>query len=71
MSVPYPFSNAHLTNDVVRLTDDLERQLVLQAIEEQFRPHPLLALKQLARKLVQSLRRTSGRPQLAHTGLNP
>ena len=71
MPLPYTLSTVHLTDDIVRLTDDLERQLVLQAIEEQFRPHPLLALKDWAHRLVRSLRRTSGRPQLAHTGLNP
>ena len=31
-------------NPSVRLTDELERQLMLQAIEEQFRPRPFRAL---------------------------
>lgn len=35
----------------IRLTDELERQLMLQAIEEQFRPRPLRALAAGARKL--------------------
>lgn len=29
----------------INLTDELERALVQQAIEEQFRPHPLRALR--------------------------
>lgn len=31
-------------NPHIRLTDELERQLMLQAIEEQFRPRPFRAL---------------------------
>lgn len=34
-----------------RLTDELERQLMLQAIEEQFRFRPGVALKNLATKI--------------------
>lgn len=34
-----------------RLTDELERQLMMQAIEEQFRPKPLQALKRLLSRL--------------------
>lgn len=34
-----------------RLTDELERQLMLQAIEEQFRPRPMHALASGLRKL--------------------
>ena len=34
-----------------RLTDDLERRLIQQAFEEQFRPQPLRALKTWTRKL--------------------
>ena len=37
-------------NDI-RLTDELERQLMMQAIEEQFRFKPLAALKGLVAKL--------------------
>lgn len=39
-----------ITTDT-RLTDELERQLMMQAIEEQFRPRPLRALKRLLAKL--------------------
>ncbi|OWT57416.1 hypothetical protein [Candidimonas nitroreducens] len=35
----------------IRLTDELERQLMLQAIEEQFRFRPTVALKNLASKV--------------------
>lgn len=38
-------------NPTVRLTDELERQLMLQAIEEQFRPRPMRALASGLRKL--------------------
>lgn len=31
----------------IRLTDELERQLMMQAIEEQFRFKPMVALKNL------------------------
>ena len=34
-----------------RLTDDLERRLMLQAIEEQYRIHPAQAIKKLFAKL--------------------
>jgi hypothetical protein len=33
------------------LTDELERQMMLQAIEEQFRPHPMRALLGGLRKI--------------------
>ena len=32
------------TNHPIVLTDELERQLMREAMEEQFRPHPLRAL---------------------------
>lgn len=35
----------------IRLTDELERQLMLRAIEEQFRFRPSVALKNLAAKV--------------------
>ena len=38
-------------NQNIRLTDELERQLMLQAIEEQFRFKPVAALKNLAGKI--------------------
>jgi hypothetical protein len=38
-------------NSDTRLTDELERELMMQAIQEQFRPHPLRALKSLLAKL--------------------
>jgi len=36
------------------LTDELERQLMLEAMEEQFRPHPLRALFAGLRKLARA-----------------
>lgn len=36
------------------LTDELERQLMLEAMEEQFRPHPLRAFLGGLRKLVRA-----------------
>jgi hypothetical protein len=64
----YIFSNDRLADDLDHLSDELERQLVLMAIEEQFRPHPLRALLAWAGKLMQSLRRTSGRAEMARAG---
>jgi len=46
------------------LTDELERQLMRQAIEEQFRPRPLRALGKLLSKMVQAVRS----PAQRHTG---
>lgn len=43
----------------IRLTDELERQLMRQAIEEQFRPRPMRALGNLLRKLFLALRSNS------------
>ncbi len=40
----------HVGKDI-RLTDELERQLMMQAIEDQYRFKPLLALKNLFSKL--------------------
>jgi len=34
------------------LTDDMERRLLLQAIETQFRPHPLRALGKALRQFI-------------------
>ncbi len=34
-----------------RLTDELERQLMMQAIEEQFRFRPIIAVKNLSAKV--------------------
>ena len=42
----------------IRLTDELERQLMMQAIEEQFRFKPLLELKGLIAKLAALLPRS-------------
>jgi hypothetical protein len=53
----------HLTSNT-RLTDELERQLMMQAIEEQFRPRPLRALKRLLGKLKVAAPQT----RAAHTG---
>ncbi|GAB1578248.1 MULTISPECIES: hypothetical protein [Bordetella] len=43
-------------NSSVRLTDELERQLMLQAIEEQFRPRPMRALVSGLRKVGKGLK---------------
>jgi len=40
----------------IRLTDELERQLMREALEEQFRFKPVAALKNLFRKLAGSKR---------------
>jgi len=66
---PYNFLNDRLTDDLNYMSDELERQLVLMAIEEQFRPHPLRALQAWAGKLIHTLRRNSSRPQLARAGV--
>jgi hypothetical protein len=47
--------------DTLRLTDELERQLMRQAIEEQFRPRPLRALGKIIAKLARSLRASGAR----------
>ncbi|MBO9357743.1 hypothetical protein GG851_27455 [Bordetella petrii] len=57
-------------NPTVRLTDELERQLMLQAIEEQFRPRPLRALASGLRKLgkgVKALVARNTSDQAAHS----
>lgn len=41
-----------------RLTDELERQLLAQAIEEQFRFKPIVSLKKLFARLFQAAPRT-------------
>ncbi|TEA79534.1 hypothetical protein [Allopusillimonas ginsengisoli] len=38
-------------NQDIRLTDELERQLMMQAIEDQFRFKPLVSLKKMFGKL--------------------
>lgn len=53
------------THQVV-LSDELERQLMLQAMQEQFRPHPLRALFAGLRKLVRTSRPTAGNTAEAH-----
>jgi hypothetical protein len=52
----YPYNPA-----TIRLTDDIERELVLHAIEEQFRPHPLRALMAWMRKLARPLHTSSSK----------
>jgi len=37
------------------LTDDMERRLLLQAMETQFRPHPLRTLGKAVRQFVSAL----------------
>jgi hypothetical protein len=58
-------------NADTRLTDELERELMMQAIQEQFRPHPLRALKKLLAKLGTGTKRVKragipGQMQSAH-----
>jgi hypothetical protein len=50
-----------MDTNYTRLTDELERRLMLAAIEEQFRPHPLRALGRGLRKLASSLRSVSAK----------
>ncbi|CAM4049244.1 hypothetical protein [Bordetella bronchialis] len=45
----------------LRLTDELERELMRQAIEEQFRPRPLRALGKLISKFGRSFRAPASR----------
>jgi hypothetical protein len=47
--------------ETFRLTDELERQLMRQAIEEQFRPRPLRALGKMIAKVGRSLRAPAAR----------
>jgi len=47
-------------NEEFRLTDELERRLMLQAIEEQFRPRPGRALRNFLTSLAASVRATAG-----------
>ncbi len=49
-------------HDYYRLTDELERRLMLEAIEEQFRPRPLRALGRGLRKLASFVRAASKAP---------
>lgn len=49
------------SNNTIRMTDELERQLMLQAIEEQFRPHPMRALVAALRKLALGIRTLAGK----------
>ncbi len=53
-----------IDHNTVLLTDELERQLMRQAIEEQFRPRPLRALGKLLSKMFQTLRS----PAQRHSG---
>nr|WP_129149051.1 hypothetical protein [Achromobacter aloeverae] len=53
-----------IDHNTILLTDELERQLMRQAIEEQFRPRPLRALGKLLSKMVQAVRS----PAQRHSG---
>lgn len=44
-----------------RLTDELERQLMLQAMEDQFRPRPMRALAAGLRKLADGIKSVAGK----------
>lgn len=48
-------------NEYPRLTDELERELMLQAMEEQFRPQPMRALAEGLRKLAYSAKALFGK----------
>ncbi len=51
-------------NQTIRLTDELERELMLQAIEDQFRFRPMVALKNLATKIAGLFSSASSAPQV-------
>ncbi|TAL88704.1 MAG: hypothetical protein EPN46_05840 [Candidimonas sp.] len=51
-------------NQTIRLTDELERQLMLQAIEDQFRFRPLVALKNLVVRIAGLFHTASSTPQV-------
>jgi len=53
----------------IRLTDELERQLMMQAIEDQYRFKPMLALKDFLSKLfaaAESVKAARGTVESAH-----
>lgn len=50
-----------IEHNYIRLTDELERQLMRQAIEDQFRPRPLRALGKLLGKAVNAFRSNANR----------
>lgn len=58
--------NTYYSN--VRLTDELERQLMLQAIEEQFRPHPVRALRNALKQVSEGIRSVAQRMAAARVG---
>jgi hypothetical protein len=55
-------------HDSLRLTDELERQLMRQAIEEQFRPRPLRALGKMIAKMGHRLGRSLRGSTPEHSG---
>ena len=65
MLYPYNPTTMRLGSDL-GLNDDLERELVQQAIEEQFRPRPFLALAQWLLRLLQSPRTPANAGKTAH-----
>ena len=54
-------------NPSIRLTDELERQLMLQAIEEQFRPRPFRAMARGLSKLGKGIKTLISRQADAKT----
>jgi hypothetical protein len=50
-----------IDTNFIRLTDELERQLMRQAIEEQFRPRPLRALGKLVARMANAVRSSANR----------
>jgi len=47
------------------LTDELERQLMQEAIEQQFRPHPLRALRRVLGQFLNIVGEVAGRMHAA------
>ncbi len=54
-------------NKTARLTDSLERELLAKAMENQFRPHPFLAVGKVLRSLISFT--SSARAQARHNGM--
>lgn len=56
-----------IINNTARLTDSLERELLVKAMEDQFRPHPFRIVGKLLRNLVSIT--ISARAQARHNGM--
>ena len=55
------------TNNITRLTDSLERELLAKAMEDQFRPHPFRAVRKVVRSIVAFT--SSARANARHNGM--